>query len=47
VLQDPYFDQVRLFDAKLPNGNPLPSRMMIFTKEELKEDPPAVIKLIP
>lgn len=47
ILQDPYFDQLKLFDTKLPNGNALPSGLMVFTREELDVDPPAIIKLIP
>lgn len=46
ALLDPYFDELRDINTKLPNGQPLPD-LFGFTKEEHDEEPDVVPRLIP
>lgn len=45
-LLDPYFDELRNENTRLPNGQPLPD-LFGFTQEEHEEEPETVAALIP
>ena len=47
ILTHPFFNELRNKDTKLPNGNPIPSELFNFTKEEIKMDKETVEKLVP
>ena len=46
ALQDPFFDELRDPDTRLPNGQPLPD-LFNFTPEELHDESMDSTKLIP
>ena len=46
ALLDPYFDELRDQNTRLPNGQPLPE-LFNFTQEEHKTEPNTVMQLIP
>ena len=46
ALLDPYFEELRDENTRLPNGQPLPA-LFNFTKEEFEEEPQVVPHLIP
>ena len=46
ALLDPYFDELKDPNTRLPNGQPLID-LFNFTKEEYQYDPEVVPKLIP
>ena len=46
ALLDPYFDELRAEETRLPNGQPLPN-LFGFTKEEFEDEPDVVPHLIP
>jgi len=47
ALLHPFFDEIRNPNTKLPNGEPLPGELFIFTNEEINSDPKTIEKLIP
>jgi serine/threonine protein kinase len=46
ALLDPYFDELRDPNTRLPNGAPLPA-LFNFTEEERNDEPEAVAQLVP
>jgi glycogen synthase kinase 3 beta len=46
-LLHPFFDELRDPNTKLPNGEPLPQELFVFTEEEYNSDPITVQNLIP
>ena len=46
ALKDPYFDELRNQDTRLPNGQPLPD-LFGFTPEECNEAQEFIDELIP
>ena len=46
ALLDPYFDELRDENTRLPNGQPLPA-LFNFTKEEYDDEPQVVPHLVP
>jgi hypothetical protein len=45
-LTDPYFDELRDPNTRLPNGQPLP-QLFNFTPEEIADEPEACAQLVP
>ena len=45
-LLDPYFDELRDPNTRLPNGQPLPA-LFNFTQEEIADEPEACAQLVP
>lgn len=46
-LLHPFFDELRDYNTKLPNGDALPKDLFFFSEEETNSDPKTVEKLIP
>ena len=46
ALLDPYFDELRNEETRLPNGQPMPD-LFNFTKEEFEDEPTVVPHLVP
>ena len=45
-LLDPYFDELRDQNTRLPNGQPMPA-LFNFPPEEIADEPEACAKLVP
>jgi glycogen synthase kinase 3 beta len=45
-LLDPYFDELRDQNTRLPNGQPMPA-LFNFTPEEIADEPDACARLVP
>lgn len=46
-LLHPFFDELRDINTKLPNGDPLPADLFVFSKEEILSDVKTAEKLVP
>lgn len=46
ALLDPYFDELRNPDTRLPNGQPMPD-LFKFTEEEKADEPEVCPQLVP
>lgn len=46
ALLDPYFDELRDPDTRLPNGQPMPT-LFKFTEEEMADEPEVCPQLVP